>query len=95
MPAFPEKIHAHARMAPASAKRPVRSAGAPRGIDRSYFLLGQNLAGRWVARDNANRRGGIFASQQEAIKFCRREMGGAADAFVMIYLPEGIELDFS
>ena len=65
---------------------------APSRTDRAYFLLGQSSAGLWVVRDKANRRGGVFVSQQDALKYIRHETDPRGQ-FVVVYLPSGLELD--
>jgi len=71
-----------------SISRPNRRVRA----DRAYFLLGQSSAGLWVVRDKANRRGGVFVSQQDALKYIRHETDPRGQ-FVVVYLPSGLELD--
>jgi hypothetical protein len=65
---------------------------APVRSDRTYFVLGQNSAGRWVARDQGNRRGGVFVSQSAALTYIRREVDPRGQ-FVVVYLPGGLELN--
>jgi hypothetical protein len=63
----------------------------PSRSDRTYFVLGQNSAGRWVVRDQDNRRGGVFVSQSAALTYIRREVDPRGQ-FVAVYLPGGVEL---
>ena len=35
----------------------------------SAFFIGQNSQGNWVARDQDGRRGGLFVSRDEAVRF--------------------------
>lgn len=69
-----------------------QSSPLPAAAERSYFLLGQDVTGRWVVRDKANRVGGLFVSQSEAIRYIRREADLLRN-LVIVYVPEGLELD--
>jgi hypothetical protein len=44
----------------------------------TWFFVGQDTAGCWIARDRESRKGGLFVSEVEAVKFAKREGGRAS-----------------
>jgi hypothetical protein len=57
----------------------------------SLFLIGRDLAGRWVVRDLRGLRGGLFVGRTEALKYALFENGNRPQAVVMV--PGTLELD--
>ena len=55
------------------------------------FLLGQNLAGRWVICETTGRRAGLFRTREAAVKFARDE--SPSGNFTILHQPEGMELE--
>ena len=50
---------------------------------RRCFLVTQDEFGRWIARENQGRVGGVFRSRREAIRFALFETGNHASAVVV------------
>ena len=77
-----------------------RAAAAPRWsslplteASKSYFLLGQNLRGLWVIRENTGTKAGLFLSREAALRFARLESPNKH--FAVVYLPDGLEFDYA
>ena len=66
---------------------------AASGSDNSFFLLGRNSRGQWVAQDQSGRRGGLFVNRAAALKFALFENGRRPELIVNI--PGIFELDLS
>ena len=72
------------------------SAGQQTQADRAAstsalrFLIGRNSRGKWVARDEQGRRGGLFNAFAEAVRFALRETGKAQGNIVLV--PHVVEL---
>lgn len=56
------------------------------------FLLGVNLAGRWVIRDHDGRAAGVFRTREAAIRHARHAHPGSR--CVIVPAPDGVMLDF-
>jgi hypothetical protein len=59
--------------------------------ESSFFLVGRNSRGNWVARDQKGLCGGLFIGRAEAVKFAMFENGNHPEAVVMV--PGVLELD--
>jgi hypothetical protein len=77
-----------------------RAAAAPRWTSlplteasKSYFLLGQNLRGLWVIRENTGTKAGVFLSREAALRFARLE--SPSEHFAVVHLPDGLEFDYA
>ena len=49
--------------------------------------IGMNGRGKWVVRDAAGRRGGVFTGRREALRFALSANGHRPDAVVMVPWP--------
>jgi len=57
----------------------------PRSLQGApLFLIGKDISGHWVARDQAGLCGGLFVSRTEAIRFAIRENGCPSWAILMV-----------
>ncbi len=52
--------------------------------DQSSWLVGRNSQGRWIVRDHAGRRGGMFVSCSAAIGYARIVTGHRTPSVVMV-----------
>lgn len=50
-------------------------------LPRAIFVIGQDSRGNWVVHVNAGRRGGLFVTRAEALRYIRAE--GARQALVI------------
>jgi hypothetical protein len=66
--------------------------GSP-GTSASAFLVGQDDAGRWIARDRRGLTGGIFVNKLAALKFAMFESDSGPNA--VLFVPEHIKLTLS
>jgi hypothetical protein len=55
------------------------------------LFIGQDHSGRWVVRDARNLCGGLFVTQNEAIRFAMLECERRPQSVIM--LPNGLEID--
>ena len=79
------EIEQHRRL-----REEIRSLSARQQADRAAsssalrFLIGRNSRGKWVARDEQGRRGGLFNAFAEAVRFALREVGRAQGTIVLV-----------
>jgi hypothetical protein len=71
----------------------VAGAGFPKRLPATapYFLLGLNSAGLWVILEATGSKGGLFRTQEAAIKFARDE--SPEGNFTIQHQPDGLELE--
>lgn len=57
----------------------------PSGVHRepANFLIGKDRHGHWVVQDQAGLRGGMFASEAQALKYALLENGNRPDSVSM------------
>jgi hypothetical protein len=60
---------------------------------KSYFLLGQNVGGLWVIRENTGNKAGVFLSREAAMRFARLESPN--EHFAVLHVPDGLEFDYA
>jgi hypothetical protein len=48
------------------------------------FMIGQDSHGNWVVREHDGKRGGLFVSRAEALRYIRSENGSGPQPFVTI-----------
>jgi hypothetical protein len=75
----------HGRHAEGQAERTMTRAS------NTVFRVGKDSRGRWVARNDNGRAGGLFVNREAAIKFALFENGHRPEAIVTV--PGVFELD--
>jgi hypothetical protein len=50
---------------------------------RSYILVGESAARRWIVKDNRGRLGAVFRSATVALRFAQREAGALGCGIVI------------
>ena len=65
----------------------------PSCLKPSFFTIGQDSRGHWIAKNQNGSRGGLFVDRAEALRYVRAEMGHHPQAFVVVSGP--IELDLA
>lgn len=56
----------------------------PSRLRSPLFMLGQDLRGNWVVREQKGARGGLFVDREAALRFIRTETGRQPQAIVMV-----------
>lgn len=51
---------------------------------RSEFIVGRDIAGRWIAVDFDGLRGGYFRDQQAAVAFAKQEANSQPNAVTLV-----------
>jgi hypothetical protein len=59
----------------------------------NYFVIGQDIEGRWVVRDRRGLKGGIFATYNSALNFAKGEAFAARCKIIVSQTATALDLD--